>query len=155
MRPAPVRGGRRFGETLYCSSTVPLLFLYFSALFPLPATATSRHHILARRVDGNGHGPVRLLDQALGYQVGLHFQAAHVRQHVAVDLHARAERLPALLHHFLALVLNEPDSSAAALEKLLARLEQLAGRLGMDFVSLLSGNEAAVLGILPTDRKST
>ena len=51
----------------------------------------------------------------------------------------------------LALVLNEPDSSPAALEKLLARLEQLAGRLGIDFVPLLSGNEAAVLGILPTE----
>jgi hypothetical protein len=51
----------------------------------------------------------------------------------------------------LALVLNQPDSSLAALEKLLGRLQQLAGRLGMDFVPLLSGGDAAVMGLLPTE----
>jgi hypothetical protein len=51
----------------------------------------------------------------------------------------------------LALVLNEPACSPEALEALLARLEQLAGRLGMDFVPLLPGHTAAVMDILPTE----
>ena len=51
----------------------------------------------------------------------------------------------------LTLVLNGPDSAPVGLEALLDRLGKLAGRLGMDFVPLLSGNGAAALEILPAE----
>lgn len=50
----------------------------------------------------------------------------------------------------LALILNEPDNLPAALENLLARLKQLAGRIGMDFVPLLHDRDAAVMKFTPT-----
>lgn len=51
----------------------------------------------------------------------------------------------------LALVLNESDRPPLALKKLLARLEQMAGRMGMDFVPLPAGNEAAFVETLPSE----
>lgn len=51
----------------------------------------------------------------------------------------------------LALVLAEPDSSRAGRESLLARLEQVAARLGMDFMPLVGGDAAAGMEILPTE----
>jgi hypothetical protein len=44
----------------------------------------------------------------------------------------------------LALVLNEPPDSPAAVAKLVARLEQAARQMGMDFLSLVQTSEEAV-----------
>jgi len=53
---------------------------------------------------GGGVGEaVRGLNHAAGQQVGFHFIAADVGEHVAVDLDAGAHLLAALLDHFLAL----------------------------------------------------
>lgn len=49
----------------------------------------------------------------------------------------------------LALVLNTPDRPHPAAEKLVSRLKQLAGRLGLDFISLLPGDDAAVIHLRP------
>lgn len=51
----------------------------------------------------------------------------------------------------LALVLSNVGGSPEALEKLLLRMEQLAGRLGMDFVPLFLGHEAAVVDVPPVE----
>jgi len=49
----------------------------------------------------------------------------------------------------LALVLNAPESQPLEWAKLSGRLEQLAGRLGMDFISLHPADDAAVTHLLP------
>ena len=49
----------------------------------------------------------------------------------------------------LALVLNETGHSPLAYKKMQARLEHLAGRLGMDFLPLPPGNETVVMEKLP------
>jgi hypothetical protein len=49
----------------------------------------------------------------------------------------------------LALVLNRQDSPAGEQEKLLQRLQQLAGRLGMDFISLPLGDDSMAIQMLP------
>jgi hypothetical protein len=45
----------------------------------------------------------------------------------------------------LALVLNNRDNPPAEMKKLLVRLEQSAARLGMDFISLFSGDDAPLI----------
>lgn len=47
----------------------------------------------------------------------------------------------------LALVLNEPSDSPEAVGRLVKRLEQLAGKLNMDFLSLLPPSNAPSTGI--------
>ena len=70
--PAPCYGEQREDVwrnsllVLYCSSIIPLLFLYFSTLLLLLAPATSRYCNLAGLVDGHVHRAVRRLHQALG-----------------------------------------------------------------------------------------
>jgi len=49
----------------------------------------------------------------------------------------------------LALVLNRQDSLAGEQAKLLQRLQQLAGRLGMDFISLPLGDDSMAMKMLP------
>jgi hypothetical protein len=49
----------------------------------------------------------------------------------------------------LALVLNRQDSPAGEQEKLLQRLQQLAGRLGMDFILLPLGDDSMAMEMLP------
>ena len=49
----------------------------------------------------------------------------------------------------LALILDAQDSPPLELRKILARLKQLAGRLGIDFISLHPGDDAAVINRLP------
>jgi hypothetical protein len=49
----------------------------------------------------------------------------------------------------LALVLNRQDSPAGEKEKLMQRLQQLAGRLGMDFILLPLGDDSMVTEMLP------
>jgi hypothetical protein len=45
----------------------------------------------------------------------------------------------------LAVVLNSPASPPVELESLLSRVEQVAARLGMDFISLHPGDDVAVI----------
>jgi hypothetical protein len=47
------------------------------------------------------------------------------------------------------LVLNDLDKSQADLEKLMERLQQLAGRMRMDFISISPADHAAAIEILP------
>jgi hypothetical protein len=49
----------------------------------------------------------------------------------------------------LALLLNHRDNPPLELEKLLLRLEQLAGRLNLDFLSLFPGDEAPAIHVPP------
>jgi hypothetical protein len=50
----------------------------------------------------------------------------------------------------LALVLDAPTGPALVLEQARHRLEQLAGRLGMDFISLLPGDSATRIHLPPS-----
>jgi hypothetical protein len=49
----------------------------------------------------------------------------------------------------LALVLDSPNTPPQEEKRLVERLEQLAGRLGMDFISLPPDGDAALMGALP------
>jgi hypothetical protein len=85
--PAPVCPQARSSAPL---RPIPIPLPRIGSRVELPASEALRHHVCARLVDGNIHWPVCRLHQALGDQVGLDFGAAHVRQHVVVDLNARA-----------------------------------------------------------------
>ena len=50
----------------------------------------------------------------------------------------------------LALILNGKDSPPAEREKLSLRLREVAGRLSMDFISLLPGEDASAIRVPPT-----
>ena len=81
---------------------VPLASLRLQPALEYPPRR-SRPLVRARLVNGSVCRAVRRLNQAIGDEVGFQLRAAHVRQHLAVDLDARTERLAALLDHFLPL----------------------------------------------------
>jgi hypothetical protein len=84
-------------------------------------------------------------------------QAANASDVILLSLHSAnlppvaAEWLDAFAGHrlraegVLALVLNEPPGSPTAVAKLVARLEQSARELGMDFLSLVQTPEEGIL----------
>jgi len=62
-----------------------------------------RHFMRAGLVDGRIRRAIVLRHDIICEHPGLDFLAADVREHSAIDLHAWAEHLAALLNHFLPL----------------------------------------------------